>query len=206
MPQWLHENVSKTIEISSLLVTSQRKWSCDPLFSKPHVLLFTKFCSETHLQPGLHIFPQFFLVHRKVVLGQPVGVQDGSHQSSVTINVGEVLQDIQRLPYCITFLWIQIKCQCVFQAEVFLMSVTPLTLRAMASTLSLVHLRSSSVTRRSWKSRSASWAHSLTSPSTSKVSKGLPQTLTLPLQEFWNLSKFQSLCWHLKKYEVKFCF
>lgn len=53
----------------------------------------------------------------------------------------------------------------------------------MASTFSLVHLRSSSVTKRSWKRRSASWAHSLTRPSTSKVSKGLSHTpvlLTLP--------------------------
>lgn len=47
------------------------------------------------------------------------------------------------------------------------------TLSAMASTLSFVHLRSSSVTRRSWKSRSASCAHNRTKPSTSRLSSGL---------------------------------
>lgn len=155
-----------------------------------HVLPLPPYYSETHLQPGLDIVPQLFLVHWEVVLGQPVGVQDGTLQSSVTINVGEVLQDKHRLPHSTPFPWIQTKWKCIFNAQVILMSknvhmkVHHFTLRAMASTLSLVHLRSSSVTRRSWKSRSASWAHSLTSPSTSKVSKGLPQTLNLPPLQF----------------------
>lgn len=33
-----------------------------------------------NLEPGLHILPQLLLLHREVVLGQPVAIQDGTSQ------------------------------------------------------------------------------------------------------------------------------
>lgn len=84
---------SNEVNQSTTTVTSQVKVQFPPFstwFVPPSIV------SKVHLESGLHIVPQLLLVHWEVVLGQPVGVQDGSHQSPVTFNVGEVLQDTNK--------------------------------------------------------------------------------------------------------------
>lgn len=46
----------------------------------------------THPQSGFDIVSELFLVHRHIVLAQPVAVQDWSLESSISVNVGEILQ------------------------------------------------------------------------------------------------------------------
>ncbi len=45
-----------------------------------------------YLQPGFGVLSQFLLIHRYVVLGQPVTVKDGSLQCRLPVNVREVFQ------------------------------------------------------------------------------------------------------------------
>lgn len=44
----------------------------------------------TNLQPGLGVLSEDLPIHRDIVLGQPLAEQDGSGQSGLMVNVGEV--------------------------------------------------------------------------------------------------------------------
>ena len=45
-----------------------------------------------YLKSGFHKVSKLFLIHWHVILGQPITVEDWSHQSCIAINVGKMLQ------------------------------------------------------------------------------------------------------------------